>query len=172
MKLLTFSNASDCKRRAKMEFLLGKALCFTFISLLTDDCLKSSPCLRTRGAGRVTDFTARFCGDVLPGHLTCCTMELASPGNLQVPLILWALSFASLMFCSPAVTSPPRFVPPDFLAVWTCRISSRFSWSNRTFEPDKNMTSYCKSHEKKKKPQVAFTFLISLVPSTVCMVPL
>lgn len=70
MKLLTFFNASDCKLRLRMEFLLGRALGFTFISLLTGDGLKPSPCLGMGGAGRVTGLTAGFCGAVLPGHLT------------------------------------------------------------------------------------------------------
>lgn len=69
MKLLTFSISSDCKLRAKMEFLLSKALAFAFIALLADDHLKSSPCRRSGGAGGVPGFAARFWGDVLPEYL-------------------------------------------------------------------------------------------------------
>lgn len=65
MKLLTFSIASDCKLGVKMEFLLSKAPGFAFINLLTDDDLKSSPCHRSRGAGRVPDLQRGF-------GVTCC----------------------------------------------------------------------------------------------------
>lgn len=167
MKLLTFSNASDCTRRVKMEFLLGKTLCFTFISLLTDDCLKPSPCLRTGGAGRVTDFTARFCCDVLPGHPTRCTVELASPGNLQVPLILWALSFASLMFCSPAVTSPPPSFPLISWQFGHTEYPAASPGQTRTWRATAKVMRRKKSH----KWHLPF-WLVSLAPSTVCTVPL
>lgn len=75
------------------------------------------------------DFAVMCCQDTW--HTWCCGVGFPWESAGPADSVAFVLCFVNvLLICS----DPPASIPPEFLAAWTCRISSCFSCPNRTFE--------------------------------------